>query len=321
MRCGGRGASGSLADHSLRAYSITRQLFSRIHIFLLLTLLATVAYAAEPARKVKATEEIAYKAKVDKGSVGGRIPKGTELEVIGEEGENLSVRFGRLTITVPKKSTDYFVPVGDLHASVAALDKSTEGYLGPTNASLKPDQAPHRVFTKEELNNAYYSARNSIREVLKAPSTAKFSNPQLDPAGTGATPDDAGRIICKGYVEAQNSFGVPLRQKWVAWVQPEGSKQWRIVYAVLDGNILRDDRNQHKTDQTLSAEQFLGMSREEMLRTLGQPIDVKEGNNSDDGGFKIYSFSNEKGKETFFTIWDSDGKITSGMYRGTSFSE
>lgn len=288
---------------------------------LILVLLASVALAVDAARKVKATEEIAYKAKVDKGSVGGRIPKGTELEVVGEEGENLRVRFGQLTTTVPKESTDFFVPDGDLQTSVAALQKSSEGYSGPSNASLKPDQAPQRTFTKDELSNAYYSARNSIREALKAPSTAKFSNPQLDPEGTGATPDDAGRIICKGYVEAQNSFGVPLRQRWVVWVQPEGSDQWRIVYAVLDGNILRDDREQHKTGQTLSAEQFLGMNREEMLRLLGQPIDVKEGGNSDDGGFKIYSFSNEKGKETFFTIWDSDGKITSGMYQGTSFSE
>jgi hypothetical protein len=276
-------------------------------IALLLAFLVSSAYSAEKTSTVKSTAEIPYKATVDKGSVSGKIPRGTDLEVISEEGENLLVRFRQLTTTVPKQSTDF----------VAATENAEQN-----EATVMPSlpQAPQRTFTKEELNNAYYSARNSIKTVLKAPSTAKFSNPQLDP-GTGATPDDAGRIVCKGFVEAQNSFGVPLRQGWVVWVQPEGNDQWRIVYAVLDGNVLRDDRKSHKTEQSLSAEQFLGMAREEMLRVLGKPIDVKEGGNSDDGAFKIYSFSNQKGKETFFTVWDSDGKITSGMYQGTWFSE
>lgn len=273
-------------------------------VALLLVFLMSSAYSAEKTTAVKSIVEIAYKATVDKGSVRGKIPKGTELEVICEEGENLRVRFRQLETMVPKQSTDFAVATQNAAQS---------------EATAMP-QAQQRTFTNDEIDSAYYSAKNSIKSVLKAPSTAKFSNRHIDP-GTGATPDDAGRIVCKGFVEAQNSFGVPLRQSWVVWLQPEGSDQWRIVYAVLDGNVLRDDRKSHKTEQTLSAEQFLGMTREEMLRVLGKPISVKEGNNLDDGTFKIYSFSNEKGKETFFTIWDSDGKITSGMYQGTWFSE
>ena len=292
-----------------------------VHVYFLLTvLLAGAATAVGGATNtVKATEEISYKATVAKGSISGKIPKGSVLDVVSEEGENLTVRFRQFTTTVPKQSTDYFVPRGDLRASVAMLHKSADDYLGPTNVSVKPTQAPQRVFTKDELNNAYYSARNSIKNVLKAPSTAKFSNPVLDPEGTGAKPDTAGRIVCKGTVDAQNSFGVPLRQRWVVWVQPEGSDQWRVVYAVLDGNVLRDDRQQHKTEQTMTAEQFLGMSRDAMLRLMGEPIEVTEGSHPEDGSYKIYSFSKEKDKETFFTVWDSDGKISSGMYQGTWF--
>ena len=293
--------------------------------FLLTVLLAGAATAAGGATNtVKATEAIAYKATVAKGSISGKIPKGTALEVVSEEGENLTVRFRQFTTTVPKQSTDYFVPRGDLHTGNEEVSSRSNYYpaivFDEHNASVKPSQVPQWVFTKDELNNAYYSARNSIKSVLKAPSTAEFSSPALDPEGTGAQADTAGRIVCKGTVDAQNSFGVPLRQRWVVWVQPEGSDQWRVVYAVLDGNVLRDDRQQHKTEQTMTAEQFLGMSRDAMLRLMGEPIEVTEGSHPEDGSYKIYSFSKEKDKETFFTVWDSDGKISSGMYQGTWFN-
>jgi hypothetical protein len=259
---------------------------------------------------VRAMEEISFKATLEKGSVSGKIPKETHLEVLGVEGDNLKVRFRQLTTTVPKAATDF---------GTSPTSAGPTKFAGIKTKQALPDVAK-RTFTKEELDSAYYSARNGIRGVLKAPSTAKFSNLQLDP-DTGATPDDAGRIICKGYVEGQNSFGVPLRQRWVVWVQPEGKDQWRAVYAVLDGNILRDDRTDHKTEQVMSAEKFLGMRESEVLRLMGDPIDVHQGNNSADGAFKVYSFSKQKGKETFFTIWASDGVISGGMYQGVSFGQ
>jgi hypothetical protein len=56
-----------------------------------------------------------------------------------------------------------------------------------------------------------------------------------------------------------------------------------------------------------------------MLSVMGQPLTVLTGSNSTDGGFKIYSYNKEKGRETYFTIWDDEGAIDSGMYLGTYF--
>jgi hypothetical protein len=187
------------------------------------------------------------------------------------------------------------------------------------NSPLVAEGPTKKVYSKDELSNAYYSARNALKQVLTAPSTAKFSNPVTDP-NTGATQDDAGRIICRGTVESQNAFGVPLKQSWVVWLIGEGDK-WLTVYAVLDGQVLLDNRDKQKTQQTRTAESFLGMSREQMLKEVGQPVAVTDGGHPDDGTFKLYNYGGEKGAETFFTIWDSDGKISSGMYQGTSFSE
>lgn len=190
----------------------------------------------------------------------------------------------------------------------------------PPPASAPAANPNKKTYSKDELTNAYYSARNAIKGVLTAPKTAKFSNPVTDPR-TGAEPDDAGRIVCRGTVESQNAFGVPLTQSWVVWLMPEGETQWRTVYAVLDGNVLLDTRDQHQTQQTRSARSFLGMTREQMLKELGEPAKITEGGHPDDGTFNLYSYGGAKGGETFFTIWDSDGKISSGMYKGTSFSE
>jgi hypothetical protein len=296
-----------------------------MHLYFLLTvLLAGAATAVGGATNtVKATEEIAYKATVAKGSISGKIPKGSVLDVVSEEGENLTVRFRQFTTTVPKQSTDYFVPRGDLHTGNEEGSSRSNYYpavvFDEFTVSVKPFQAPQWVFTKDELNNAYYSARNSIKSVLKAPSTAEFSSPLLDPEGTGAKADTAGRIVCKGTVDAQNSFGVPLRQKWVVWVQPKGSDQWGVVYAVLNEKVLLDDREQYKPDRTACAEQFIGMSRDAMLRLIGEPVEVAEESDLEIKSSKRYYFSKEKDKETFFTVLDFDGKISSGMYQGIWF--
>jgi hypothetical protein len=73
------------------------------------------------------------------------------------------------------------------------------------------------------------------------------------------------------------------------------------------------------TEKADKPDDFIGMTRERMVSLMGRPLAVKSGSNSTDGGFKIYSYSNEKGKETFFTIWDDEGTIDSGMYRGAYF--
>jgi hypothetical protein len=61
------------------------------------------------------------------------------------------------------------------------------------------------------------------------------------------------------------------------------------------------------------------MTRERMLALMGQPIELIASSHPIDGGFKVYSYSKEKGKETYFTIWDDDGVIDGGMYQGVYF--
>jgi hypothetical protein len=58
-----------------------------------------------------------------------------------------------------------------------------------------------------------------------------------------------------------------------------------------------------------------------MIAKLGEPIKQIKENNSPDGSFMIYTYSEDKGKETFFTIFFKDGIISSGMYNGVSFSK
>jgi hypothetical protein len=181
-------------------------------------------------------------------------------------------------------------------------------------------EAPAKEYTKAEIDGAYYSSRNFIKTALKAPATAEFSNPITDKETTGSTVTHEGRIQSKGFVDAQNSFGALLRQSWMVVVQPEG-EQWRIVYAVLGKNILMDTRKDYKTENIRNAESFIGMTKKDMIAELGEPTETKTESNMGYGRFCIYSYSKENDKETFFTIWDSDGKISSGCYQGTYFNK
>jgi hypothetical protein len=219
---------------------------------------------------------------------------------------------------------------------LARLDESSKSIVATEIAKISPkaDTKPiqhedykseiaTKEYSKADIDNAYYTSRNFIKKALTAPSTAKFSNPILDKTTTGSVVTNEGRIQSKGIVEAQNSFGVPLSKSWSVVVQPEGNdgKQWRIVYAVLGEDILMDTRKDHKTEKSVKADTFIGMTYESMIAKLGQPSKTTKGSNDEDGDYNIYTYSNEKGKETLFTIWDSDGVISSGCFNGVYFSK
>jgi hypothetical protein len=193
----------------------------------------------------------------------------------------------------------------------------------PLQQEADKTEISNNQFSKVDIDNAYYTSRDFIKKALTAPTTAKFSNPILDKTTTGSVVTNEGRIQSKGIVEAKNSFGVPLSKSWSVVVQPEGNdgKQWRIVYAVLGEDILIDTRKDYKTEKTLKADTFIGMTKASMIARLGQPSETSSGSNEEDGNFTIYTYSKEKGKEIFFTIWDSDGVIYSGCYNGVNFSK
>lgn len=92
----------------------------------------------------------------------------------------------------------------------------------------KPDEVEAPV-QKEDLGGAaFYFAQEESKQSLKAPSTAHFSSPYSD-SGTGWKNYGFNRWMVFGFVDAQNSFGVPLRENWSAVVELAGS-DFRIAY-------------------------------------------------------------------------------------------
>jgi hypothetical protein len=183
--------------------------------------------------------------------------------------------------------------------------------------TVSPEDA-EKIKIKKAAQDAYYSGRKFIEKALKVPSSAKFSN-FIGDEDTGSSKNDNGRFISWGTVEAQNALGVPLRETWRTEMQSEGDK-WRVVYARLGSKTLLDTRKEFITDEIASTKEFIGLTKEQMITKLGEPIkQIKE--SSPDGSFMIYTYSEDKGKETFFTIFFSDGIISGGMYNGVSFSK
>ena len=280
-------------------------------------------------KKVRTLEALSFNLVVPNGTISKKVPANTEVEVVSFNSPTIKLKQdpGEAIAIVSVEKTDFLLIAkaaydSDLknkaeQAEALAKQKTEqEESLAKKKAERETALASISKITNKEMQDAYYSARNAIKNTLKAPSTAKFSNPLTDKETTGYAMDNSGRIQCKGIVEASNSFGVPLRQSWSALVQQEGSQQWRIVYATLGGNILKDTRKENTTIQEKALSSFLGMTIEELKNEFGEPLEIIEKSNATDGKFKLYSFSKEKGKETYFTIWDSDGKVESGMYQG-----
>lgn len=269
-------------------------------------------------QKVKILEDLTFNIAVANGKVGRKLPASTEVDVVSFEAPSIKLKQGTAEAAVGVEKTD-FLSLANAAQEQSIKKKSEEAEaIAKKKAERDASLANTPRLTDADLQSAYYTARKFIQNALKAPSTAKFSNPLTDKQTTGYELDGSGRIKCRGVVEASNSFGVPLRQGWTAHLQQENAKQWRIVYAVLGDQTLIDTKKQNPTNQEISLSSFLGMTIQDLKKEFGEPVEVKEGSNSSDGKYKIYSFSKDKGKETFFTIWDSDGKVESGMYQGVN---
>lgn len=255
----------------------------------------------------------------------------TTLTVDGVTYEN--VRWGTATphsVTIYHKAGIARIPLDKLpseHQNRFGYDPSKEAERRKQEQEKQQEAARNAKkqaekrgeVDKKDGQDAYYAARRFVHNNLKSPSSAKFSNPRTDEE-TGWTKLNPGQFRCFGTVDAENAFGAKLRERWSVIIQTEGDK-WRVVYCVIGSQIVLDTREQHKTAGLVSAESFLGMTKGQMVKALGQPVAVKRGPHSVDGAFTIYTYSEEKGRETFFTIWDSDGKIDNGMYQGTYFSK
>lgn len=259
------------------------------------------------------------------------IQAGTKVKVKSVHGEQVKVSYGVGEGLLSIAKTDFAERASDARkeahkAAVAAAERSAENERveaaqrrARRDAARNPFERVDVGFSKEKLVYAYNWSTMAVMDYLKDPSSASFSIFHIDPAAV-AEPDGTGRIICHGYVRAENSFGAKVRNPWRTWVQPEGDG-WKLVRLMLDGEVLLDVRDVYKPKPLQRAEAFIGMSPEEMLAEFGKPLEVSEGANATDGPFKIYSFDKTKGRETFFSIWQSDGTVSGGMFEGVSFSK
>jgi ParB-like chromosome segregation protein Spo0J len=267
-------------------------------------------------KKVKILEDMTFTIAVASGKVGRKLPASTEVEVVSFQVPDIKLKQGNAVATVGFEKTNFLSLANEAYEQDVKKKTEEAEAIATKKAERDAALAKSTPLTDADMENAYYTARKFIQNALKAPSTAKFSNPLTDKETTGYTLDGTGRIKCRGVVEASNSFGATLRQGWSAYVQQENAQQWRIVYAVLGDQTLIDTRKQNPTKQEIGLSSFIGMTIQDLKKEFGEPVEIKEGNNPSDGKYKIYSFSKEKGKETYFTIWDSDGKVESGMYQG-----
>jgi hypothetical protein len=92
-------------------------------------------------------------------------------------------------------------------------------------------EPPSTAVEKDFGPDAYYHGREACRKALKAPSTAKFSNPYSD-EHTGWSRWGYNQWKVFGYVDAQNSFGAMLREDWLAVVK-KGGEYFEIVFLRL----------------------------------------------------------------------------------------
>ena len=79
---------------------------------------------------------------------------------------------------------------------------------------------------------AWIMCENFVKRNLKSPSTASFGGvfdgDYQDPK-THAIHKGGGEYICRGFVDAQNSFGAKIRSQFVVTVKYDGKTMWNLV--------------------------------------------------------------------------------------------
>jgi hypothetical protein len=75
-------------------------------------------------------------------------------------------------------------------------------------------------------DDAIYACEKFVKDGLKAPATAKFSNERANKVSA-----ETGTWSVAGSVDSENSFGVPIRNSFTCNVRPRGDKDetWDLV--------------------------------------------------------------------------------------------
>lgn len=84
----------------------------------------------------------------------------------------------------------------------------------------------------ENSSNAYIYTEKVVKDNLKAPSTAKFSNQKY------GYNEEHSRYVVSGSVDSQNSFGAMIRANFYA----EYDQDLTMIYFVFDNQVLLDNR-------------------------------------------------------------------------------
>lgn len=109
----------------------------------------------------------------------------------------------------------------------------TWGYLSFfTDTSTTPSNTgePHKPSGIE----MYVQAQEFVRQGLKAPSTARFPG-----EASYLAADGSGLYQVTGYVDAENSFGAPLRNEWAVTMWLVGDK-WVLDKMIIGGRLIYD---------------------------------------------------------------------------------
>lgn len=92
-------------------------------------------------------------------------------------------------------------------------------------------QSPEQLESGRDESDARMYAKHFVEKSLKSPSTAKWSS--YGETGVAIMTDEQGNKIkdrwhVSGYVDAQNSFGAMIRQKWYVAMQKSGDT-WHLL--------------------------------------------------------------------------------------------
>lgn len=132
-----------------------------------------------------------------------------------------------------------------IHTSSNKILNTTNNITETNNTLLTPEitakeeekeQQKQEKEKQENIENTkwslYATTEQVIKNRLKSPSTAKFSDPK-------AVYDEDNKIYkIQGTVDAQNSFGATIRSVFYA----EYNNQLEIIYLVFDNEVLVDVR-------------------------------------------------------------------------------
>jgi len=196
-------------------------------------------YEALKARKIKETQERLNKSseQINKPSKPEPEPDPPKKEPTTEK------KCPHCAMMIPKEANicpyckkQQLTPKKFLCAIVVLIGFVFFTYLVGNQSTNKQEYIPESK--GPDKIEACVLSREMVKEVLKAPSTAKFGN-------CNALITDDEIVIITSYVDAQNSFGAMLRNNY-AWhaKYDKYTKKWDVIYFALAGNKYINKYNQ-----------------------------------------------------------------------------